>query len=57
MGQVNRLNTNIIFPLEVLSLEPVFHLPTFFIGQNRASDSYFFFEGSIPAHCHPTPQN
>ncbi len=57
MGQVNRLNTNIIFPLEVLSLEPVSHLLTFFIGQNRASDSYFFFEGSIPAHCHPTPQN
>ncbi len=57
MGQVNRLNTNIIFPLEVLSLEPVFHRLTFFIGQNRAPDSYFFFEGSIPAHCHPTPQN
>ena len=57
MGQVNRLNANIIFPLEILSLEPVFHFLTFFIGQNRVSDSYFLFEGSILAHCHPTPQN
>mgnify|MGYP004129621099 CR=1 FL=1 len=57
MGQVNRLNANIIFPLEILSLEPVFHFFTFFIGQNRVSDSYFLFEGSILAHCHPTPQN